>query len=385
MSVTAISHRQLGEGSSVETITATSGEHLVLSLSREDCTSRIQALEAILERADLHSDFLSERIKSWAGRVLEDTFLHKDDSEEEISRIARAHIQFLQVILINPIDKSPLQEPVLDNLGWTWEKWLYEICNTLFEGQFMETAMQAKPHLFAKEMIEWMKAFILAEKFEERAVPEGALVEEEMKAVMQDPRLKEMVRDQCYKLAKKEFSEAKTLADFAQKAKAKAAAHEAQLQGLVDGLLEDCLGIIEDLKEKIEFLKKNHLEKERALEARIAEVKESSAAQAKIFEEQLAAMHKEHQEAIANLSEKVEEKEKVYQEHFARLNSRLDAQEKTISDSSDSLHRSQEEIMQLKRELKDLQEKIQQEADKVTGLQHQIQNHHCHRGGCIVM
>ncbi|MEI6242167.1 MAG: hypothetical protein WCP39_02040 [Chlamydiota bacterium] len=62
-------------------------------------------------------------------------------------------------ILINPLDRSALQDPVIERT-WTWERWMHEE----YRKHFQESPLNGKPmngetpaHLFAQDLSEFFQ------------------------------------------------------------------------------------------------------------------------------------------------------------------------------------------------------------------------------------
>lgn len=129
---------------------------LVLS-SRFDAETALDQLGKILIKYDSWRDPLSLRLFKWGAKAVSvDLAGGSLGSAEWIA--ARTQIDKLRhKILVNPLDGSPLQHPVLER-EWTWEGWQLEHYRTLhpqspFDG---ERLTSLRPHDFALEMLAWI-------------------------------------------------------------------------------------------------------------------------------------------------------------------------------------------------------------------------------------
>lgn len=112
------------------------------------------------------NDTLSQDIRVWSVKIAK-VDLRALRSLDDVHTIACASVQELaEKVLLNPLDGSPLQEPVLERT-WVWEKRMYDdyrelINRSPFDKEPMAAAL---PHTFAQKIMAWLattKAFLQA-------------------------------------------------------------------------------------------------------------------------------------------------------------------------------------------------------------------------------
>lgn len=102
-------------------------------------------------------DHLSKRLHRWCEKVFSTSI---GDRASALAHGEKVLNRLSTKILVNPFDdRYPLLSPVLDR-NWTWEEWT--LCDYMdrtkrkdspYDGQ----AIDAKPHLFARAMIAWLR------------------------------------------------------------------------------------------------------------------------------------------------------------------------------------------------------------------------------------
>ncbi len=131
-------------------ITTESNSYLCL-IGKE---SLAEKLGKIVENHKEADDFLSLEIRSWFTDL---TYYHNAGilSEREILN----QLNTLKEILVNPLTQDFLKEPLLVH-GWIWEKEIFEhYCTLSTNCPFTQNQLigTEKTHLFAKEILEWIK------------------------------------------------------------------------------------------------------------------------------------------------------------------------------------------------------------------------------------
>ncbi len=114
----------------------------------------------ILDRYESWHDPFSERLFRWGVEILPSNLPEGHiPSEEEIAYGAQKVDELTREILISPLDRAPLREPVLER-QWLWERWQLEDFQTLFllspfDGMPFE---EIQRHRFAEELLYWLQS-----------------------------------------------------------------------------------------------------------------------------------------------------------------------------------------------------------------------------------
>lgn len=140
-----------------QTMTATAASNatiIILPPIKHKHPTAIERLTIIVDTYSHWRDALSIAMINWADKVFTDA---KSIAENLIltSAIERIHI-LVNEILINPLNQSPLREPQLVG-NQVLEKDVVMFCAA--EGNkspYDDSELNFRPHLFAKDMIEWV-------------------------------------------------------------------------------------------------------------------------------------------------------------------------------------------------------------------------------------
>ncbi len=125
----------------------------------DDHNALLDDLAAIIYKYDSWKDRLSERLFTWGVKVLMVKLpMDRDLDSEQVAWVQKKVDKLKNVILVNPMDDAPLEEPVLERM-WTWEQWMLEDYQRLqsyspFDGKLMAAATS---HDFAIDMLSWIK------------------------------------------------------------------------------------------------------------------------------------------------------------------------------------------------------------------------------------
>lgn len=127
-----------------------------------DYRSYIDHLVDILLKYEEWNDPLSVRLLKWGDR----TYVSASEQEfvlnaETMIKAKKRINKLLKNVLINPLDTSPLLDPVLER-HWTWERVFLEDYQTLtsksdYDNEEMNPMV---PHKFARKMIVWANTII---------------------------------------------------------------------------------------------------------------------------------------------------------------------------------------------------------------------------------
>jgi len=116
----------------------------------------------ILDQHQSLTDALSLGISRWGSQVSSLILDRGSLSEEDfIQAIADKVEELRKRILINPLDRAPLQEPLLVN-DEVWEGWMLRHYRALsrYSPYDRRVLGAASPHIFAKEMIAWLEEVV---------------------------------------------------------------------------------------------------------------------------------------------------------------------------------------------------------------------------------
>jgi hypothetical protein len=131
----------------------------VTAPSSADYGKAVDSLSLILERYPGWDDILSKKLFTWGIDTCKMAIKNGAKGLTIIAAIAQERFDELSKILVNPLDGSPLQEPVLER-EWTWEAWQHAECRRLFSSVSPLDGEPMSPnppsHLFVKEMIDWL-------------------------------------------------------------------------------------------------------------------------------------------------------------------------------------------------------------------------------------
>jgi len=110
-----------------------------------------------MEAHRMARDGLSRRLWTWGAEVLQ---LLSDEPPNMQILLARKINELQRKILINPIDRAPLKDVILQR-GRIWEEWMLRLYQQLdeegyspFDGQYIETDHQV--HSFGNHMVAWL-------------------------------------------------------------------------------------------------------------------------------------------------------------------------------------------------------------------------------------
>lgn len=113
-------------------------------------------LREILLKFEKSTDWLSLELLQWGAKVI-DADLDMDDNSDSVDLQSRIH-ELMNNILVNPLEQNPLESPVIDRDGWTWEsRMLEDYMKKSNLSPFDAKKIQPKPHAFAKAMLVWAK------------------------------------------------------------------------------------------------------------------------------------------------------------------------------------------------------------------------------------
>jgi hypothetical protein len=129
-----------------------------------------EKVESIIREFQTNTDPLSKKIFEWIDHTIE-IISKSEDSEEStlMEKVSDSTRILLQTILINPIDKSPLEQPmIVENSARTvceiWEKWMLDESIKLFgnESQIHPeiSLTTARPHRLAEETLKIAKELV---------------------------------------------------------------------------------------------------------------------------------------------------------------------------------------------------------------------------------
>jgi hypothetical protein len=137
------------------------------SISKIDYNIFYDQLADIIEKNGEWKDTLSRQLLKWGFEVLSLEF--PENIEFEMQTEANKRINdLLHKILINPLDQTTLEDPILEG-DWVWEKWMLDDYQesflqfsskviSPFYGKEIEKII---PHTFAKEMLVWARSISL--------------------------------------------------------------------------------------------------------------------------------------------------------------------------------------------------------------------------------
>lgn len=116
----------------------------------------IERLQAIFEKYRHWDDRLSLRIFEWGAKVSQINFEDLSQSEK-MDKVERKLEKLANKILVDSLAQLPLKDPVIDG-GWVWDKSILEDYKKYFDRSlFTNEPINAVPHDFAKEIIEWLQ------------------------------------------------------------------------------------------------------------------------------------------------------------------------------------------------------------------------------------
>lgn len=345
-----------------------------------DYVAAIDQLSEILITFQAERDILSERMHVWGKKVLRAVIAHRNDPLEKIEQIAQTSIQELgKEILINPIDRSPLHDPVIER-GWTWERSLRESYRTLFPTSPLDNqpwSVEPFPHLFAEKMLAWMQQTfpsVLSKNSGQVAEPCVALqaltpaccvvykrLAHNAVMIAQNRRMQAMMAG-----ALVQFDQ--TMADIRQKdrvvvqaAEKRAAEHEAALQEKIDVINRTHEETLASLNAQISVLQARYQENIASLEAQMNSIDQTNAALLASYQQQMSALRKEHECSISSLTQQIRSAEQDRQQTVTRMQSQLEHTVRLTQDALDTVGQSHA------RQVSDLRGQID-ESDRRIGL-----------------
>lgn len=134
---------------------------------KDACEQALDELTAILVDHESWDDPLSKRIFKWGAEVLQfDLTDERGFTEAFRSNVQKKINHLTREILVNPLDKAPLQKPILVDSEWVFEEWMYKDYIQFFD----VSPFSRKPiknvisHIFAEKMVQWaetINVFIL--------------------------------------------------------------------------------------------------------------------------------------------------------------------------------------------------------------------------------
>lgn len=305
-----------------------------------DCRAYLNELEGYLCTYDLNTDPLSERLHKWGRRTVLACYApHFIFDAEAIQKAGRRIQKLLKRVLINPLDTSPLCQPVLER-HWTWEKWMLEDYQTLTtkSGFDQEEMAPMVPHTFAKMMLLWAHSFPflpeepLSSSTEITPVAPSCLIDRSLMQHSENPGVKML----------KLF----TYQQFIQAAIAREAIRELRYQ------------VNETRRAMVEIREDN-----RAIIAENVERYEREAA--------------EHEALIERRFEEVEE---IHQGTVNLLNTRIAGDEESMRNLQGKLEETQDKCLEHERSIDHLRACYRQKAAEVEGLRNSAGK----RGRCII-
>lgn len=348
-------------------------------ISAYNYKTAVDRLSAILTRHIENTDTLSVRLFRWGATVLQTAKSsmsnqeEKDDGDERILSIAREKIAVLvDEILVNPIDNSPLKEPILER-NITWESWTHREYKTLFsispldDGEMLQNP---PPHLFAREMIQWAHDFTpslgtpaLAHFPEHRVAvgnSGGQLIPAHLEALARHPQLigprrwiyqrlaQSVVLREQNRTLREEMEGALVRADqfvseMQQKsqiviaeAMQRAGEHEEGIRGKIESVNQIHKKALAELNEQMSWIEQTHKENISTLEKRIASMDAVNAAIAGSLKAQVVAMNQEHQRTTTALQNQIHSINESHRSSVSMLEGKISSSNAAISSMSRS-------------------------------------------------
>ena len=327
----------------------------------------IGRLRAIVAQFHEMNDDLSKRLRELGEQVLDIVDNRRFTSLAHAEEIARSRIRRLaRDILINPLDDSPLQEPVMDRDGRddrdVWERRMRDDYIALahqFQGDpalspldGLPMSAEAQIHLFADAMIQWMHE-VSPEEFLALALPNESHVEQ--KTFAQEPdqtryatycglaqqaairkRFKK-IQERMAGLALVSQQQAGERTERSQQQEQKtreaAEAHEAALRQQIDALRHQYEESLAALSTQLTFMKEQYQKIIVTLETRLDSSDQDTKMLVQSLKDQITALHAGQQEGVAKLRKLVETLTLDRQEEVTRLNESLAATAKVSSES----------------------------------------------------
>ncbi len=331
----------------------------------------IGQLSSLLHEYKECDDHLSKTILLWGMQTLDKANEQLLNRDKDLKKIADELLQELaRQILVNPIDRAPLQEPRLER-KWTWERWMHAECKNLgvmrspLDGDLMEDV--PKEHFFAKRMLVWMRATQSILGFsQERQVVVMDCLEPLGEA---DPSVKKMMAIAYQTLGHRvaetqQKQEAKRIAEeglmrvhdalaryeeisrqVIVKAKEQSLITKRQIQERITSIEGTYSQTIADLQRQIEMIDKAHASDREALENRIAIMDDSREAIVSVLKEDLEKMNLQHHDSVVKLTKQIEEITLSTNHQVLRLTKQLDSIGVSHQESVGGLIRRQEAVV----------------------------------------
>ncbi len=121
----------------------------------------LRELRAIATAHQGCKDHLSRRIYKWINTIPSQQLLRSRNPSDIHALVTQKVHDLRDQILINPFNRAPLENPVLDG-PWVWEerslKFYKSLCNL---SPFTQQIFDVKPHPFAAAMIVWANKLAL--------------------------------------------------------------------------------------------------------------------------------------------------------------------------------------------------------------------------------
>jgi hypothetical protein len=369
---------------------------VTITIQQPNYLAATEQLGGILERHQTCEDTLSLNLSRWGTGVLRAFVEHRFDSADALIQLAQERIHALaHDILIDHIDDSPLENPVLDS-GRTWKRTMHREFAKVFLSQspFDGSAMSAEPptHAFAQEMIDWMHSVTFSEtralapcerkpteagrlelgqmqlldRFPQLAgfrrlayqrMAQAAIVKEQNRQLREQLDFTEAHSDQC--IAEMREMTLQSIGDVT----ARAEEHAAAIQERIDSLTEVHQHTVTHLQAQIT----DHRTEIAALDHQMQEAAQANATNAAVLHDRLMAMHQSHQEAASDLEQRIQSLNQEKQESVGRLQAQL----KAAVDSSQAAMVSLEETHG--RRVSGLKTQIAEEVAEVQKTQTQLQ------------
>ncbi|MDR3624982.1 MAG: hypothetical protein P4L16_07585 [Chlamydiales bacterium] len=296
--------------SSSTTVVTTTSVPMTFSLSLADTEK--ESLRGILERypESEWNELFSEDLRSW---IIES--LAVDSADDKISAIARSRLNFLlHDILVNPMDGSPLIEPVLVG-AHVWEYWAFEEFKKVFNEDPLEGGpwQEALPHLFAQEILKWTLPILsklqTSSALSKKTTTQSQLNHANMEALTACPDLKAMMCSGFIERAR--LHEGQRVLNIQSRKKDELLTrsqkeHDDEVQELEEVLL----GLEESLKEELQKIREDNAKKEAEHTAKLDEMQQSS-------QQNLLALQEERQKDIALQEELRKKDKKIGDAHLA--------------------------------------------------------------------
>ncbi len=321
-----------------------------------DYAYAVDGLNQILDKYPDNSDFLSRDLHNWAGNLSEEAFEKRlaDPQEQMMVAIRHIGVLFFEVV-INPLNKMPLSDPVVER-NWVWERKMHQEWRERYKGisplDGLQMAENPVPHSFAKEIIAWgadllsnmpllNRQIILRHQMDmlddnqmvERALHErGERVEFEVGEIVsrQHMHLRAKMDDTL-----DEFMDELSLLeisnqDLIQRVNRRLQNQEESLDQQIEAYQTTTVGIVKDLARELSVKEEQHQQTIANYESRIVEEQKAATALTTVLQSNLNRVEAASSSAIQTMGQHLAMAVKIQKETEAQLNNMV-AYTQTIS------------------------------------------------------